>query len=265
MLFVYVAKTVVVAIVVVEAVVVVGDAVVVVEAINGAMMIMKMVVVLVETMTLVMVEAGVVVVVVAEEVEAVVVAGAPIAVSSFFIVHAFEILPIKIRCFKGGEKGENEDGVGGEESEFNDEKPKEFYIPPEPSNDEDTIFGNGISMGINYQKYTKVPVTITGDNLPKSIQTFAEANFSEYLLENIGKSGYTQPTPIQKAAIPIVLAKRDLMGCSQTGSGKTAAFLLPIIQDLLQDNRSMTVGKPQVLIVSPTRELAIQVSRKITN
>lgn len=85
---------------VVEAVVVVGDAVVV-EAINGAMtMIMKVVVVLVETMTLVMVEAGVVVAVVAEEVEAVVVADAPIAVSSFFIVHAFEIVPIQILCFK---------------------------------------------------------------------------------------------------------------------------------------------------------------------
>lgn len=55
------------------------------------------------------------------------------------------------------------------------------------------------------------------------------------------------------------MANRDLMGCAQTGSGKTAAFLLPIINGILDGSKTMEVGKPQALIVAPTRELAIQV------
>jgi probable ATP-dependent RNA helicase DDX4 len=82
-------------------------------------------------------------------------------------------------------------------------------------------------------------------------------------LDNIEKSGYKKPTPIQKYAIPCVLAKRDLMGCAQTGSGKTAAFLLPIIHSLLEDGAEPNMGAspqtPQAVIVAPTRELAIQI------
>lgn len=91
------------------------------------------------------------------------------------------------------------------------------------------------------------------------IDSFAESGLSPFLLRNIDKSGYTQPTPIQKNAIPIIMAGRDLMGCAQTGSGKTAAFLLPIIQSLLEDSRELVNGKPHALIISPTRELALQV------
>lgn len=82
------------------------------------------------------------------------------------------------------------------------------------------------------------------------------------------RSGYTKPTPIQKNSIPIILAGRDLMACAQTGSGKTAAFLLPIIQILLEDNKDMSIGKPHVVIISPTRELSIQIyneARKFAN
>jgi len=67
--------------------------------------------------------------------------------------------------------------------------------------------------------------------------------------------GYTEPTPIQKAAIPAILAGRDLIGCAQTGTGKTAAFLLPVLHRLLHDS---TRG-PRVLVVLPTRELTLQV------
>lgn len=100
---------------------------------------------------------------------------------------------------------------------------------------------------------------MTGDNPPEPIESFETSGLTSFLLDNIKKSGYTKPTPIQKYAIPTVLQQRDLMACAQTGSGKTAAFLLPIINTLLEDNRNLEFGYPHVVIVSPTRELATQV------
>lgn len=136
---------------------------------------------------------------------------------------------------------------------------KDFYIPPEPTTDEHEIFGQSISTGINFELYNKIPVKVTGKNCPAPIQTFEQCGLSPNLLANVLKSGYTQPTPIQKNAIPIVLSGRDIMGCAQTGSGKTAAFLLPIIHTLVQYPRPLIVGQPQVCIISPTRELASQI------
>lgn len=75
------------------------------------------------------------------------------------------------------------------------------------------------------------------------------------LLRAISALGYAEPTPIQNAAIPAILAGRDLIGCAQTGTGKTAAYLLPVLHRLLQD----TARGPRVLVVVPTRELAVQV------
>jgi ATP-dependent RNA helicase RhlE len=75
------------------------------------------------------------------------------------------------------------------------------------------------------------------------------------LLKAVGKLGFTQPTPIQEKAIPAGLQGRDLMACAMTGSGKTAAFLLPIMHQLLERPR----GKTRVLVLSPTRELAAQI------
>jgi ATP-dependent RNA helicase RhlE len=81
------------------------------------------------------------------------------------------------------------------------------------------------------------------------------------ILKALAKENYTQPTPIQEQAIPPVLAGRDLFGCAQTGTGKTAAFLLPIIQ-LLSAQQGRPSGKRVIrsLILTPTRELAIQIS-----
>src|SRR5205809_5337919 len=70
--------------------------------------------------------------------------------------------------------------------------------------------------------------------------------------------GYTRPTPIQAEAIPVVLAGRDLIGCASTGTGKTAAFLLPILQHLHTGER----GQCRALILSPTRELAMQIDEQ---
>ncbi|XP_058986055.1 ATP-dependent RNA helicase vasa isoform X1 [Musca domestica] len=154
-------------------------------------------------------------------------------------------------------KGENE--FGDKEEGGEPQKPREFYIPPEPTDNEEEIFGSGITSGINFSKYDSIPVQVTGENAPPAIQSFEEAAFRELVLNNVKRSGYKLPTPIQKTAIPVISSGRDLMACAQTGSGKTAAFLLPIINSLLNEGCETSIGKPQALIVSPTRELAIQI------
>jgi ATP-dependent RNA helicase RhlE len=90
--------------------------------------------------------------------------------------------------------------------------------------------------------------------------TFKELAIAEPILSALEKKGYTSPTPIQEQAIPILLAGKDLMGCAQTGTGKTAAFAIPIIQHLYNDtNRNKRKRSIKALVVTPTRELAIQI------
>ena len=88
--------------------------------------------------------------------------------------------------------------------------------------------------------------------------TFADLGLSDELLRAVTDSGYTEPTPIQRAAIPAVLMGKDLIGIAQTGTGKTAGFVLPMI-DILHQGRSRAL-MPRSLILEPTRELAMQVS-----
>lgn len=91
--------------------------------------------------------------------------------------------------------------------------------------------------------------------------TFSGFNFSPRIAAGIDALGYEEPTPIQQQAIPHVLAGRDVMGLAQTGTGKTAAFALPILQRLERDRAAQgpRVRKPRVLVVAPTRELAEQI------
>lgn len=84
---------------------------------------------------------------------------------------------------------------------------------------------------------------------------FNEMNLMKQLLQAIEEQGYVEPSPIQKKTIPLVLAGKDILGCAQTGTGKTAAFALPIIQNLSKDSSSGV----RALIITPTRELAIQI------
>ncbi len=91
--------------------------------------------------------------------------------------------------------------------------------------------------------------------LPEGGQDFSKLGLSETILRGAADSGYTQPTPIQLRAIPVVLTGRDLIGSAQTGTGKTAAFALPILSCLETGKR----GAPRVLVLEPTRELAMQV------
>ncbi len=94
--------------------------------------------------------------------------------------------------------------------------------------------------------------------------SFVELGLVEPLLRAIAAEGYTTPTPIQAQAIPHVLAGRDLLGCARTGTGKTAAFALPILQQLDANRRHATPGIPRVLVLSPTRELAAQIADSFT-
>lgn len=88
-----------------------------------------------------------------------------------------------------------------------------------------------------------------------TIESFAQLDLSAPLLEALAEVGYETPSPIQAACIPHLLAGRDLLGEAQTGTGKTAAFALPLL-----DRLDLSVKNPQVLVLTPTRELAIQVA-----
>ena len=85
--------------------------------------------------------------------------------------------------------------------------------------------------------------------------TFNEMELIQPLMQAITEAGYTEPSPIQAEAIPVLLTGRDIIGCAQTGSGKTAAFALPILQRLSKERS----GQIRALILTPTRELAIQI------
>ncbi|MFM7415821.1 MAG: DEAD/DEAH box helicase, partial [Alphaproteobacteria bacterium] len=88
--------------------------------------------------------------------------------------------------------------------------------------------------------------------------TFDSIGLSEEIVKAVTESGYRHPTPIQEQAIPHVLMGRDVLGCAQTGTGKTASFVLPML-DILTGSRAKA-RMPRSLILEPTRELALQVA-----
>ena len=96
--------------------------------------------------------------------------------------------------------------------------------------------------------------------------TFKELKIIEPILQAIEQQGYSNPTPIQQQSIPILLQGKDLLGCAQTGTGKTAAFAIPILQHLFIDRQRNKKGarKIKALIVTPTRELAIQIGNSFS-
>ena len=98
-------------------------------------------------------------------------------------------------------------------------------------------------------------LTLLLTNLPVAVPTFASLSLDAALMQAVKELGFTRPTPIQSDSIPPALDGRDVLACAQTGSGKTAAFLLPILHRMLAGKR----GTTRALIVVPTRELALQV------
>ncbi len=94
---------------------------------------------------------------------------------------------------------------------------------------------------------------------------FKDLNLIDPLLRALDVEGYTQPTPIQEQAIPIVLQQKDLLGCAQTGTGKTAAFSIPILQLMYAEKQAQSQpGHIRALVLTPTRELAIQIEESLT-
>ncbi|CAF0744287.1 unnamed protein product [Rotaria sordida] len=154
--------------------------------------------------------------------------------------------------------------VGGQSS---DAAGNDWSTPlPPNANLERELFGLQ-AAGINFELYNDIPVESSHmDHSP--VDSFEDCNFGEIIKNNINLCNYGRPTPVQRYAIPTILLRRDLMACAQTGSGKTAAFLLPILHLIFQEgpvrnpqNKSGNNRKqyPLCLVLAPTRELASQI------
>lgn len=123
--------------------------------------------------------------------------------------------------------------------------------------------------GISLDNYGNIPVEMVPRDI-EPVELFSELHVCPSLAENIERCGYKSPTPVQRYGIPVALQGNDLMACAQTGSGKTAAFLIPIANYILINGVSPAkkgVSFPIGLVLAPTRELALQIFdevRKIT-
>jgi len=94
--------------------------------------------------------------------------------------------------------------------------------------------------------------------------TFEELDLIAPVRRALADEKYASPTPIQAQTVPAALLERDVLGCAQTGTGKTAAFALPILNRLGERNRKATSNRPFVLVLAPTRELAIQIGESFS-
>ncbi|KAF6719509.1 putative ATP-dependent RNA helicase an3 [Oryzias melastigma] len=178
-----------------------------------------------------------------------------------------------------GSRGRYERGgfSGGGSSRWGEDSREDDWSKPTAPNErlEHELF-SASNTGINFEKYDDIPVEATGSNCPPHIESFHDVDMGEIIMGNITLSRYTRPTPVQKHAIPIIKTKRDLMACAQTGSGKTAAFLLPVLSQIYTDgpgdalqaakNSGQDNGRygrrkqyPLSLVLAPTRELALQI------
>eukprot|EP01048_Picozoa_sp_COSAG05_P004528 COSAG05_NODE_248_length_12946_cov_85.003737_3_plen_794_part_00 len=111
-----------------------------------------------------------------------------------------------------------------------------------------------------FKKEISVSVTwLTGGSVPRPIRSFAQAGFPRQIMQAISKAGYDKPTAIQSQAWPILLSGRDVIGIAKTGSGKTAAFVLPGLTHLMDQPELEQHDGPIMVVLAPTRELAAQI------
>lgn len=102
-------------------------------------------------------------------------------------------------------------------------------------------------------------IRVTGPVPPRPVTSFGHFNFDEGLMKVIRKLEYTQPTPIQAQSVPVALSGRDLIGIAKTGSGKTAAFVWPMLVHIMDQEELKNNDGPIALILAPTRELSLQI------
>ncbi|KAI7986194.1 hypothetical protein ACSBR2_042991 [Camellia fascicularis] len=107
-------------------------------------------------------------------------------------------------------------------------------------------------------------ITVEGRDVPKPVKAFRDVGFPEYVIQEIVKAGFTEPTPIQAQGWPMALKGRDLVGIAETGSGKTLAYLLPAIVHVNAQPILAPGDGPIVLVLAPTRELAVQIQQEAT-
>lgn len=140
------------------------------------------------------------------------------------------------------------------------------YIPKADTVD-DAAYDQLAYTDANLNRFEGIQVTVSDDMFTTPLGSFEEAGLGEDLMSKVVKMKYHQPTPIQKYCMPIIMAGKDLIACSQTGSGKSAAFILPIVNQLLNGEtefqpqeaiRGQRTQEPLVLVLSPTRELCVQ-------
>ncbi|EFN58247.1 hypothetical protein CHLNCDRAFT_30080, partial [Chlorella variabilis] len=105
-------------------------------------------------------------------------------------------------------------------------------------------------------------IHVTGEGIPKPVSNFEEASFPEYVLAEIQRAGFTEPSPIQAQGWPMALLGRDLVGIAETGSGKTLAYLLPGVVHINAQAHLSPGDGPIVLCLAPTRELAVQIQNE---
>ena len=133
---------------------------------------------------------------------------------------------------------------------------------------EDQLFQD-LTEGIDFALYDKIEVTVTPNNIVPA-ETFTDMGLHPLVAENVARCRYEKPTPVQKYGVKIVTAGSDLMACAQTGSGKTAAYLLPAVNHCLTRTilpHPTRQATPTALIMAPTRELCLQIyeeGRKFT-
>ncbi|CAH0546381.1 unnamed protein product [Brassicogethes aeneus] len=156
----------------------------------------------------------------------------------------------------GGGGRQNTNGNGLRKPEWNSKvlQPfkKDFYVPHD-------AVAKRSTFEVDQYRQTK-EITIEGD-VPNPIQNFNEANFPDYVMNEIRKAGYENPTSIQAQGWPIAMSGHDMVGIAQTGSGKTLAYTLPSIVHINNQPQVNRGEGPIVLILAPTRELAQQIQQ----
>jgi len=113
------------------------------------------------------------------------------------------------------------------------------------------------------EEYRKLrEITVEGKDIPKPVKSFRDVGFPDYVLEEVKKAGFTEPTPIQSQGWPMAMKGRDLIGIAETGSGKTLSYLLPAIVHVNAQPMLAHGDGPIVLVLAPTRELAVQIQQE---